>query len=109
MWPFKRKKKKVDIDFKARTITIYDSLSTLEVFQIVELECRKRNINNPMDRNLVDENVVLVLDTGWNFTTRTFRSYHKKNKKRFTKMVEVKQRSISETYFSREDYKKKKK
>ena len=34
MWPFKRKKtNRVDIDFKAKTITTYSALSTLELFE----------------------------------------------------------------------------
>lgn len=110
MWPFKRKKtNRVDIDFKAKTITTYSALSTLELFEKIEFECRKKNVKNPAERNLVGDNISIVLDFGWTFSDRTVRSYHKKDKRRFTKMTEIKRNYIKETYFSREDYKKKNK
>lgn len=108
MWPFRRKRKdRVDIDFKAKTITTYSALSTLELFKKIELECRKKNVKNPAERNLVGDDITLTLDFGWTFADRTVRSYHKKDKRRFTKMTEIKRNYIKETYFSREDYKRK--
>lgn len=110
MWPFKRKNKnRVDIDFKSKSITTYSALSTLELFDKIELECRKKNIKNPAERSLDGDNILIKLDFGWTFSERTLRSYHKKDKRRFTKMTEIKRNNIKETYFSREDYKRKNK
>lgn len=109
MWPFKRRKKNlIEIDFKKKTITTYDSVSTLEIMETLTRECRMKNIKNPASRELVGEKIVLALDTDWVFTDRTRRSYHKKNKKRYTKIVDFKRHSITECYFTREDYKKSK-
>ena len=108
LWPFRRKNKnRVDIDFRAKTITTYTALSTLELFQKVELECRKKNVKNPMTRRLEEDNIVIILEAGWNFTDRMNMAYHKKDKRRFTKMTSIKRNTLTETYFSREDYKKK--